>query len=140
MPLSVKTSWKININGKTYSSPDEMPDDLRQAYEKAMANPAKAGAEIAGGSSRIKINGQEYDSPAAMTSETRQLYESALKMVKRGPAHDSHAGFSIGPAGAGEAGMSPTTPQAPISLGVAVSIALVVVLMLCSAWYFFASR
>ena len=37
MPISVKIKAKIKINGKEYASLEEVPPELRTAYEKAMA-------------------------------------------------------------------------------------------------------
>ena len=37
MNLTTKTFTRITVNGKTYSSVEEMPPEIRQQYEKAMS-------------------------------------------------------------------------------------------------------
>ena len=45
VPMNVKhTSTTISINSRKYSSPDEMPPDVRALYDQAMAAGRKAGA------------------------------------------------------------------------------------------------
>ena len=62
---------RIIVNGREYRSVEELPPDLRAAYEKAMAS-----REGAGPVPRITVNTQQYDSPEAMPPDVRRLYEA----------------------------------------------------------------
>lgn len=82
MALITKT---FTVNGKTYSSPEEMPPDVRALYDRAMA--MRAGAASPGTklrfSAKLKFNGKEYDSPDTMPPEVRRLYEDAIAIVSK---------------------------------------------------------
>jgi len=84
------------VNGHEYGSAEELPEDLRQAYERAMS----AGS----GPSKVKIvfNGNEYGSVDEMSSDVRRTYEGALAAVKTEfPFHEwkSEEKKPISPAG-----------------------------------------
>jgi hypothetical protein len=74
MKINVKT--KIKYKGQEYSSVEELPPEVRAAYEKAMAT---RGASV---STKIVFNGQEYASLDQMPAAERQLYEDALKLTR----------------------------------------------------------
>jgi hypothetical protein len=74
MKINVKT--KITYNGQEYSSVEELPPEVRAAYEKAMA---KGGGSV---STKIVFNGQQYASLDQMPTAERQLYEDALKLSR----------------------------------------------------------
>ena len=81
MNIKVTVKRKLVVNGKEYGSPEEMPDDLRKAYERAV------GSELgAAGHSQVKskivFQGKEYETPADMPEELRKLYELALAAAK----------------------------------------------------------
>lgn len=88
MSINVNVKRKFNINGKEYSSTDEMPADVREIFQKAMA--AKAGSgQPAGGTvthTRIVFNGTEYESIDKMPQDVRHLYETVLKATESGAA------------------------------------------------------
>lgn len=90
---------KITFNGKEYSSVDEMPPDVRQAYEKVIQvfqdkdhdgvpdifqgsaqNTQDAQRIVINQSSFTKIifNGKEYSSVDEMPPNVRQAYEQAM--------------------------------------------------------------
>jgi len=99
-------STKIIFNGKEYKSIDEMPSDVRHAYEKIMTVFAdknqngvpdimegiiKTKINISGGittetrtgsmetiTTKIVVNGQEYDSVEQMPLEVRRIYEKTI--------------------------------------------------------------
>lgn len=77
MNIKVTVNQKIVINGKEYGSPDELPDDLRRAYQRAMGSGLGAGGFV-GRKSKIMFQGREYDSPASMPEEARRLYDLAM--------------------------------------------------------------
>ena len=72
MKIDVKT--KINYKGQEYSSVEELPPEVRAAYEKAMAT---GSASV---STKIVFNGQEYASLDQMPAVQRKLYQYALKL------------------------------------------------------------
>ncbi len=89
--ISVKT--KIRVNGREYASVEEMPGDIRQAYERALA--IRAGASpggllgsVAGSvsapavSMKIVFNGQEYASAEHMPAAVRRLYEDVIATLQ----------------------------------------------------------
>lgn len=84
----------IVIDGKTYKSADEMPEDVRKSYENAMRNVDSnqngtpdafeglssfqtATANVIN-SSKIIVNGQVFDSLDQLPPEIRAKYEQAL--------------------------------------------------------------
>jgi hypothetical protein len=72
MKINVKT--KIKYKGQEYSSVEELPPEVRAAYEQAMAT---GGASF---NTKIVFNGQEYASLDQMPAAQRQLYKVALKL------------------------------------------------------------
>ena len=83
---------KIIFNGKTYSSVESMPEEVRQAYQQALAQFADAdkngipdilerggaGNVIAIQQSSINFNGREYKSVGEMPAVVRRLFEMAM--------------------------------------------------------------
>ncbi|HVN76652.1 MAG TPA: hypothetical protein VMT19_10075 [Thermoanaerobaculaceae bacterium] len=83
MTVKVTVKGRFVYNGKVYGSLEELPEHVREAYEKAAGSPGgfPAGSAVA---RKIVFNGVEYDSPDAMPAEERRLYESALAMARSG--------------------------------------------------------
>ena len=97
--VTVKTT--IRVNGRVYGSVDEMPADVRQAYERALASMGATTAEkMASGSTQTKLvskdggttaltatkttlrfNGQEYGSVDEMPATVRHLFEGVMATV-----------------------------------------------------------
>jgi hypothetical protein len=83
---------KIIFNGKRYASPEAMPEEVRQAYQQAMAQFADAdrngipdilergaaGNVVAIQQSSISFNGREYKSVGEMPAVVRRLFEMAM--------------------------------------------------------------
>ncbi|MEY2480507.1 MAG: hypothetical protein QOI04_1434 [Verrucomicrobiota bacterium] len=69
MKINVKT--KIRYNGREYSSPDELPPEVRASYQKAAAAKGK-----------IVINGQEFASEKDMPENMRNFYEDVINLVQ----------------------------------------------------------
>jgi hypothetical protein len=83
---------KIIFNGKTYTRVESMPEEVRQAYEQAMAQFADAdkngipdilergakGNVIAIQQSSISFNGREFKSVGEMPAVVRGLFELAM--------------------------------------------------------------
>jgi hypothetical protein len=71
MNINVKT--KIRYNGRDYSSPNELPPEVRSGYEKALAGAAQ---------SKVTINGQEFGSETEMPEEMRNFAEDVIALVQ----------------------------------------------------------
>jgi hypothetical protein len=86
---------KIIFNGKTYTSAESMPEDVRQAYQQALAHLEDAdkngipdvlergakGNVIAIQQSSINFNGKEYKSVGEMPAIVRRLFEMAMNQA-----------------------------------------------------------
>jgi hypothetical protein len=88
MNININVKRKFKINGKEYNSIEEMPDDKRETFRKAMDSQRGSGHEINRAAVRAKIifNGTEYDSIEAMPQDVRELYEKVLKAAETGTA------------------------------------------------------
>ena len=71
MNISVKT--KIRYKGQEYSSPNELPPEVRSGYEKALASAAQG---------RITINGREFGSENEMPEEMRNFADDVINLVQ----------------------------------------------------------
>jgi hypothetical protein len=84
---------KIIFNGREYSSVDEMPPDVREAYERITRTFADsdgdgvpdvleglAGNTVSTTTSKIVVNGREYSSVDEMPPDVRQIYERMAEM------------------------------------------------------------
>jgi len=65
---------RIRFNGKEYSGPDELPPEVRAAFEKAMAD----------GKVREKpvINGLEFTDANQMPESARKLYDDIMGVIE----------------------------------------------------------
>jgi hypothetical protein len=146
---NINIKRRIIVNGTEYAGVEEMPDDVRHAYEQAMAG---AGHEVqgitpAGPQTRVVFNGREYASLDEMPAEVRTLYNAAMAAVDAHGSVEFGVGKShastpapVGPAG----GVAPQQPSmAPIEVGggaanstLRVVITGIMILMLLGALYF----
>ncbi len=98
--LNVKFNVKRRyiINGKEYHSLEEMPGDVRQAYEKGIASSSGGHLKIGPASHKTKItfNGQEYESIEAMPPNIRQMYEQVMRAVETGTLSPEMIGQGTG--------------------------------------------
>ncbi len=121
MKVNVTVKRRIVVNGKEYGSVDELPDDARAAYERALARGAAAGAGDASPQTtgEIVVNGQRYASLEAMPPEVRRLVGDAMAGVASGVLGPS-AGS---PRGHGAAAPATTAsgPARPIGPGTDVT-------------------
>jgi hypothetical protein len=88
MDININIKRKFTVNGKEYSSVEEMPDDVREIFNKVrslQANPAD-GAKPGTVQSRIIFNGMEYKSIDDMPPEARQQFEKIMKVAGTGSA------------------------------------------------------
>jgi len=75
---------KIQFNGHEYASADEMPIDVRVAYERAIhETPAlHSGARLAAKlKAKIIVNDTEFNHAGEMSVDDRHLYHEALEAV-----------------------------------------------------------
>jgi hypothetical protein len=83
MTININIKRRFKINGKEYNSIEEMPDNVREAFKKAMDS--RSGSEFpAGTQTRIIFNGTEYENIEAMPQDIRLLYEKMLKAAETG--------------------------------------------------------
>ena len=98
MGVTVNIQRKFIVNGKEYTSVEEMPPELREAYEKAVRSGAgvrieKPHVSVEG---KIVFNGQEYRSLVAMPEEVRRIYQSVMKSVETGEASTEFLSAALG--------------------------------------------
>ncbi|MFI5143066.1 MAG: hypothetical protein ACHQQS_03280 [Thermoanaerobaculales bacterium] len=86
MDVKVTVKRKIRYQGKEYESIDELPEAVRQAYERAMAGGGQAGFPTAVQSQpgKIVFNGHEYGGIATMPPDVRNAYEGVMRAVVGG--------------------------------------------------------
>jgi hypothetical protein len=83
MNININVNRKYKINGKEYNSVEEMPEDIRKAFEKAMISKDGKSSQItANMQNKIMFNGIEYESIDAMPQDVRQLYKEVMKTVE----------------------------------------------------------
>ncbi len=84
---------KIVFNGREYASVNDMPPDVREAYERITKTFADSdgdgvpdviehlsGDTVSTTTSKIVVNGREYASVDEMPSDVRQIYERMMNM------------------------------------------------------------
>lgn len=101
-------SLQINFNGQTYTSLEEMPPEVRAAYQQAMAMMADSNANglpdfvdsllqgqspetvlkpltvLSSAMTQVVYNGQTYSSVADMPDEARAAYQEAMRAFGQG--------------------------------------------------------
>ena len=74
--VNVRIKSRIRYNGQEYSSPRELPAEVRAAYNQAMRNPAAVTTH------RIVINGHEFAGEADMPAGQKKLYDDVLALIQ----------------------------------------------------------
>jgi hypothetical protein len=84
MNINISVKRKFKVNGKEYNSIEEMPHNIREAFEKAIASQADSGLQAKPATMQTKIifNGTEYKNIDGMPQDVRQLYEKVLKAAE----------------------------------------------------------
>jgi hypothetical protein len=121
---------RITFNGKEYESPEAMPPDIRQAYERAMEIAKKGG--VGGIKSHVNIklstnvrfvnDGQVHNSLDEMPADVRQKDEIAMRQIHKNQSGipDFLEGDSASPPEADPSASDPftvdaATPIAPMT-------------------------
>jgi hypothetical protein len=82
--VSSKSKTNIQFNGREYASADEMPLDVRAAYDRAVGV-LHSGARLAAKlKAKIIVNGTEFNHAGELSVDDRQLYHGALEVRKIG--------------------------------------------------------
>ena len=80
----------ICVNGNNYQSEDSMPENIRQAFERAVSSALKAKRSFFIGrrarfvpklNSRIVCDSEEFSNVSEMPSAQRRVYEDALSAI-----------------------------------------------------------
>jgi hypothetical protein len=148
MPVNINLRTKIIINGKEYSSPDELPPELRKAYDQALAERVNSAQMKITSSSKFTYNGQTYNSREDIPEEARHLYDAAMETIDKDhdgipdplqisqPGNLADAGTST-PMAPLPAQQSPITPDRPGSSRAVTVIFLVLIILLAVAFLYF---
>ena len=106
MNITLKT--RIRVNGKEYSSVDELPPEIRSVYERVIANGSKL-AVSHNITPRLVVDGQQFSSVADMSAAEKKLYDDAMQLIRDGVTTKVMAAPSSGAADAPAANATPTT-------------------------------
>jgi len=84
MKGNISIKRRIIVNGREYSSVEEIPEDLRRAYEQAFSKIGHEGHGIypGGPQPQIVFNGREYEDVDDMPEDVRRLYSAAMMTVE----------------------------------------------------------
>ena len=82
--MNARTKTNIRFNGREYANADEMPSDVRAAYDRAVDETAElhSGARLAAKlNAKIIVNGSEFNNAGEMSVDDRHLYHEALEAL-----------------------------------------------------------
>ena len=82
--MSARPKSNIRFNGREYANADEMPSDVRAAYDRAVEDmpPLHSGARLAAKlNAKIIVNGNEFNNAGEMSVDDRHLYHEALEAL-----------------------------------------------------------
>ena len=93
MTINFKTNVRtvIRYKGQKYSGLDQLPAEVRTAYESALAQGTAPNATNR--NEQIVVNGQHFASADELSAAERQLYDDAISLV-RDSATNSNARVS----------------------------------------------
>ena len=84
LAVSAKDKTNIRFNGREYANADDMPVDVRAAYDRAVDDtpPLHSGARIAAKlKAKIIVNGNEFNHPGEMSVDDRHSLHEALEAL-----------------------------------------------------------
>jgi hypothetical protein len=76
IPVNIRIKSKIRYNGQEYSSPGDLPAEVRAAYDKAMRAPGVVTAH------KIVINGQEFANETDLPAGQKKIYDDVLALIQ----------------------------------------------------------
>jgi hypothetical protein len=82
--MNVRSKTNIRFNGREYANADEMPPDIRAAYDRAVDDtpPLHSGARIAAKlKAKIIVNGNEFNHPGELSVDDRHSLHEALEAL-----------------------------------------------------------
>ena len=82
--MSARSKTNIRFNGREYANADEMPSDVRAAYDRAVdeLGSLHSGARLAAKlNAKIIVDGNEFSNAGEMSVDDRHLYHEALEAV-----------------------------------------------------------
>ena len=82
--MNTRTKTNIRFNGREYANADEMPSDVRAAYDRAVDEmpPLHSGARLAAKlNAKIIVNDSEFNNAGEMSVNDRHLYHEALEAL-----------------------------------------------------------
>jgi hypothetical protein len=82
--VNTRTKTNIRFNGREYANADEMPVDVRAAYDRAVDDMAllHSGVRLAAKlNAKIIVNGNEFNNAGEMSVDDRRLYHEALEAL-----------------------------------------------------------
>ena len=74
--MNIRIKSRIRYNGQEYSSPRELPAEVRAAYNQALRNPAAVTTR------KIIINGEEFAGETDMPAGQKRLYDDVLALIQ----------------------------------------------------------
>jgi len=72
--VSITLKTKIRYNGQEYSSPAELPPDVRMAYEKALREGTVK--------KKFTFNGEQFANEEAMPADVRKLCDDVMGVIE----------------------------------------------------------
>ena len=82
--VSARPKTNIRFNGREYANADEMPSDVRAAYDRAVDELGllHSGARLAAKlNAKIIVDGNEFNNAGEMSVDDRHLYHEALEAL-----------------------------------------------------------
>lgn len=82
--MNTRTKTNIRFKGREYANADEMPSDVRAAYDRAVDEmpPLHSGARLAAKlNAKIIVNGTEFNHPGEMSVDDRHSLHEALEAL-----------------------------------------------------------
>jgi len=82
--VSARSKTNIRFNGREYANADEMPVDVRAAYDRAVDDmpPLHSGARLAAKlKAKIIVNGTEFNHTGEMSVDDRHSLHEALEAL-----------------------------------------------------------
>jgi hypothetical protein len=82
--VSARPKSNVRFNGREYANADEMPVDVRAAYDRAVDDPGElhSGARLAAKlKAKIIVNGTEFNHPGEMSVDDRHSLHEALEAL-----------------------------------------------------------